>query len=210
MCRLLVIKSEKEIEISSALTRFADKCRQSKEYQGHGWGCAYLDNGWRSYKNINPIWEEDFEKFGSTKILLAHARSAFEDKDIVIENNMPFQNNNQIFIFNGELQGVRIRQKGRIGAEKIFNYIQRFHKGDLKQAISKAVKIIRKRTKYVKAMNFIILDKTDNNIYLSVNFNERPEYFTMYESKENGLQLCSIKLDDSFDKIPNNLVRCYK
>jgi len=36
---------------------------------------------------------------------VAHARSAFEDKDIVVENNMPFTDGERVFIFNGELRG---------------------------------------------------------------------------------------------------------
>ena len=46
-------------------------------------------------------------------------------KGIKIENNMPFTGGNYVYVFNGELRGVRIKEKGRIGAEKIFNYINR-------------------------------------------------------------------------------------
>ena len=48
---------------------------------------------------------------------------------------MPFTNGDRVFIFNGELRGVRVKADGRIGAEKIFNYILRFDKGDLNQAV---------------------------------------------------------------------------
>jgi glutamine amidotransferase len=52
------------------LKKFADIARNSKEYQGHGWGCAYQDDGpdgtWKIYKNISPIWEDDLEQFGRT------------------------------------------------------------------------------------------------------------------------------------------------
>ncbi len=57
--------------------------------------------------------------FPTTKRLIVHARSAFQDKDIVVENNMPFYDDKYIFIFNGELNGVKIKSDGRIGAEKI-------------------------------------------------------------------------------------------
>ncbi len=86
--------------------------------------------GWKFYKSINPVWQDDFSRFGKTSLLVAHARSAFEDRDIVIENNMPFFDGRTVFIFNGELRGVKIRAEGRIGAEKIFNYIRRFDKSD--------------------------------------------------------------------------------
>ena len=52
MCRLLLVKSEKNFEISHHLKNLAEISKNSKEYQGHGWGCAYLqNNNWEFYKN---------------------------------------------------------------------------------------------------------------------------------------------------------------
>jgi len=132
VCRLLTIKSETPFAITPHLKKFAAIAKNSKEFQGHGWGCAYLDEtgGWEFYKNINPVWQDEFDQFGETTLLVVHARSAFEDRDIIVENNMPFFDSRTVFIFNGELRGVKIRAEGRIGAEKIFNYIRRFDKGD--------------------------------------------------------------------------------
>ena len=92
MCRLLTIRSNTAFSIEPHLKKFADIAQNSKEYQGHGWGCAYLDEAadWKIYKNINPVWEDDLSRFGKTALFVAHARSAFEDRDIVIENNIPF------------------------------------------------------------------------------------------------------------------------
>lgn len=197
-------------EIESHLQKFAQISKNSEEYQGHGWGLAYLDenNEWVHYKDIKPVWKDNLCQFGSTKLLVVHARSAFEDKDIVVENNMPFYDDNYIFIFNGELQKVRIREEGRIGAEKIFNYIKRFDSGDLAIALEKGVNSIKKRTKYYKAINVIIVDK--NNIFLSTNYNERPHYFTMHV-KENPLMICSMPYpgETGWEKIPNNTVRVW-
>ena len=127
MCRILWVRSEKPIEITDHLKHFASISRDSNEYQGHGWGCAWIENGlWKIYRNIKPVWEDDLSSFGTTNLLLAHARSAFRDEGIEVENNMPFFDGKKVFIFNGELKGVRIREQGRIGAEKIFNYIKYF------------------------------------------------------------------------------------
>ncbi len=219
MCRILIIKSNTEFEIAPYLEKFAKLCQNSKEYQGHGWGCAFFSGGWKFYKNINPIWEDDFEKFEKTNLLIVHARSAFEDKDIVIENNMPFTDNELVFVFNGELRGVRIREHGRIGAEKIFNLIKRFRDSELQQssgsdsllnAIKKGIDYLVCRTNTVKAINLVIVNMQTKNIFLSTNFNERSEYFTMHLSETDKLVICSEKFNNESKPIPNNTTRCFK
>ena len=159
MCRLLLIKSQNKFEIEPQLKTFAEICRTSKEYQGHGWGVANLKNGQQKiFRSITPIWEDDLGKLGDTSFLLVHARSAFRDEGIAIENNMPFNDDKFTFTFNGELQGVRIKEQGRIGAEKIFNYIKRFYKGDMDTAFERGINLIQKKTRYVRAMNIIMTD----------------------------------------------------
>ncbi len=191
MCRLLLVKSQHEFDIEPHLSRFAHIAQHSKEYQGHGWGCGYLVNGeWRLYKNISPIWEDDLSQFGQTRLLVAHARSAFQDRGIVVENNMPFFDGQYMFIFNGELRGVKIRETGRTGAEKIFRIIKRFDRGNLQQAIRKAVNLILRRTHYVRAMNFFITN--DTRTYIVSYFNEDPEYFTLrLKQTSKQLIICS-------------------
>ena len=90
MCRLLLIKSESEFEIKPFLENFSLISQNSVEYQGDGWGCTYLENNeWVRYKNIKPVWEDDLTKFGKSKLFIAHARSAFKDEGITVDNNMP-------------------------------------------------------------------------------------------------------------------------
>ena len=157
MCRLLWVRAAQPFRISDHLLHFAALSRDSSEYQGHGWGCAWLQNNqWQIFRNISPIWREDLSHFGTTTLLVAHARSAFRDEGISVENNMPFFDGERVFIFNGELHGVRIKEKGRIGAEKIFNYVQRFDHHGLLKALTRGTAIIEKRTRYVRAMNLII------------------------------------------------------
>lgn len=205
MCRLLVVKSAEEFFIGEHLSRFARVAQNSKEYQGHGWGCAYLqNNAWRIYKHIKPIWEDEFRSFGKTRLLVAHARSAFQDNGITVDNNMPFRTGDLIFIFNGELHGVKIKSEGRIGAEKIFNYILRFRNGNLFAAFNKALDIIQKRTRYIRAMNILMTDT--RCIYLASQFNDDPDYFTLHQKRlDNGIIICSEPYPGESDwkKLPN-------
>jgi predicted glutamine amidotransferase len=211
MCRLLTVRSVKPFAIASHLKQFAHISRNSKEYQGHGWGCAYLDEsgGWKIYRNISPVWEDDLDAFGKTTLLAAHARSAFEDKDIVVENNMPFFDGRTVYIFNGELRGVKVRAEGRIGAEKIFNYIRRFDKGNTLEALDKATAIIKKRTRYIRGMNIIMVNT--EGIFLSSYFSEDEAYFTLHHREGRELIICSAPYPskDNWHKIANNSVRVW-
>jgi glutamine amidotransferase len=211
MCRLLVVRSQDAFPPASHLEKFASIAKKSKEFQGHGWGCAWLDQAglWQIYRNIRPVWEDDFSGIPSTTLLVAHARSAFEDKDIVVENNMPFSDGKAVFIFNGELRGVKIKEEGRIGAEKIFNFIRRFDSGDPLAALKKATAIIRNRTQYIRGMNIIMVK--DRTIYLSTFFQGDPEYFTMHCKENRELILCSepFPSEQGWMDIANDSVRVW-
>ena len=191
MCRLLYVKSDKSFSIREHLEKFAELSKNSKEYQGDGWGCSYYHyKQWAHYKSIIPVWEDDFSKFPETDLLIAHARSAFQNKDIFIENNMPFNDDRYVFIFNGELRGVKLNSHGRTGAEKIFNFIKKIDKGDMFKAIEMGVQIIVDRTTYTKAMNIIITDGM--KAYVSSRFSEDEEYFTMHYKRDgNQTVICS-------------------
>ena len=191
-----------------ALARIA---RDSKEYQGHGWGCAWLEDGtWRTYHDIAPIWEDRERPEGRTRLLLAHARSAFRDEGIRVENNMPFRDERRVFVFNGELRGVRIKERGRIGAEKVFNFIKRFDRGDLGEALLRATQVIEKRTRYLRAMNIVIADL--DAIYVASRFREDPDYFQMHCSQSTDtLIICSTpyRAGGAWEPIANRTVTRY-
>ncbi len=209
MCRLLTIRSQTPFAIGPHLEKFAHIARNSKEYQGHGWGCAFQDpaGNWQFYRNIKPVWEDDLRRFGRTCLLVAHARSAFEDKAIAVENNMPFSDGRTVYIFNGELRGVKIREEGRIGAEKIFNYIRRFDDGDMQRALKKAVGIIKKRTRRIRGMNIILVNGT--GIFVSSYFTADESYFTMSYREGDCLIICSdpYPSEDNWQQIANDSVR---
>ena len=206
MCRILYARANTPFAIRDLLEPFAELSKNSREFQGHGWGCAWRENGnWRQYHDIRPVWDDDLDCFGNTSLLLAHARSAFRDEGIVVENNMPFSDGESVFIFNGELRGVRIKSEGRIGAEKIYNYIRRFDRGDKYAATGKAVEIIKKRSAYVRAMNLILSDGEQS--CLSTSYGEDPDYFQMHQKHDNGLHLvCSqpFPADPGWSRIENN------
>ena len=196
MCRILCVHGTAPFSIAEHLTPFAALSKASREYQGHGWGCAWLEGGeWRQYHNIAPIWEDPNPPQASTNLLLVHARSAFRDEGIVVENNMPFTDGKRVFIFNGELRGVRIKADGRIGAEKIFNFIRRFDKGNFAKAVQRGVDVINKRTRYVRAMNFVIA--SPDEVHVSSTFGEDPDYFQMQHSRSESLNIvCSERYGD--------------
>jgi glutamine amidotransferase len=206
MCRLLLVSDHNGINPAIHLDAFKEISRSSKEFQGHGWGCAWLDSNskWRLHHNILPVWE-DQNSFPDTTLFLAHARSAFRDEGIMVENNMPFSDGSNIFLFNGELQGVKIRVDGRIGAEKIFNTIRRFDKGDLVEATHRAVSVINKRTRYIRAMNFFLANRDQILVYSQ--FGESPEYFQLNSLRAGDTRIiCSQPYNFSdlpWDKIDN-------
>lgn len=208
MCRLLLVKSRNQFNISDYLKPLAAVARNSQEYQGHGWGCAFWQNDkWKIYRNVNPIWEDRFDNFPQTSFLLAHARSAFRDEGIVVENNMPFFDGKYVFIFNGELHGVKIKETGRIGAEKIFNYIKRFDKGDFRVALEKGVRIIQKRSRFIRALNLMVADR--NRVYLNSLFNADFEYFTLHKKRTgDSILVCSepFPQETGWEKIENHTI----
>jgi len=203
MCRLLYARSESPFEIGPFLKSFTEVARKSPEYQGHGWGIAYLSEGdWRSHHSVQPIWEDSLPEFGTTVCLIAHARSAFRDEGICVENNMPFLSDNLVFAFNGELQGVRIKAEGRIGAEKIFTFLREQHESDWFTTVTTGVRAIRSRTKRVRAMNFLIANETRAFCYSC--FDENPDYFRMHVRNGPIRVLCSQPFDgeDGWEPAP--------
>ena len=195
MCRLLLLSNPDGVDPEAHLHAFKKICETSQEYQGHGWGCAWLDGRgqWCFHHHIQPIWE-DHSQFPKTPLFLVHARSAFRDEGIVVENNMPFTDGEHVFLFNGELRGVKIKADGRIGAEKIFNYIRRFNKGDMTEATRRGVEIIGKRTRYIRAMNFFLANA--NRVEICSWFGEDPDYFQLQTQEDKGTRIiCSQSYD---------------
>lgn len=194
MCRLLYRHAALPFDPAPLLERFAAVCRDSEEYQGHGWGAVWREDGrWRAHRSLTPIWEEPRLALPLTGRLLVHARSAFGDRGITLTNNMPFRRGDEVFAFNGELHGVRLRTPGRIGAEKIFN-LHRPGAPDLAAEAGRVRDLLRSRTRRILGMNWILCDP-DRTVVAS-DRGERPGYYTMVLREEpDGLTVCSAPLD---------------
>jgi glutamine amidotransferase len=209
MCRLLLVENPLGFDPAVHLEAFRLLSRQSREFQGHGWGCAWLgpDRKWKQYHNIQPVWE-DHTSFPSTPLFIAHARSAFRDEGITIENNMPFTDGENMFVFNGELQGVKIKAEGRIGAEKIFNTVKRFYRGDYAEATRRAVMVINRRTRYVRAMNFFLA--SSGEVQICSQFAQEPDYFQLSRAEAGDTRIIcsrSYAFDDAhWQPVDNNCV----
>ena len=191
MCRLLAVRDADPFAIPGQLRALAAIARHSREFQGDGWGCAWWDGQtWQRYRSLTPIWEDQLDQFGETRLLLAHARSAFRNEGIAVENNMPFIEDEVAFVFNGELRGVRLTAPGRIGAEKLFHTFRRLGAARDTAALRRAVDVVVRRTAYVRAMNLVMAD--GGGFRVVSRFNEDPDYFTMHLKREGTrLAICS-------------------
>ena len=194
MCRLLYMNTTEPRDPAPLLNRFAEICRDSEEYQGHGWGAAWWNGtDWWTHHSLTPIWEETDLVFPQVTRLLVHARSAFRDQGIVLENNMPFRRGGQVFAFNGELHGVRVRASGRIGAEKIFN----LHRTESADPVAEAARVretLIKKTRRIIGMNWILCD--DHSTVVSNHTGERTDYYTLHRlTAADSTLICSEPLD---------------
>jgi hypothetical protein len=208
VCRLLAVTAATPFAIPDHLRRFALVAKNSREYQGHGWGCAWFDAGaWHTYHSILPIWEDDLAAFGDTRVLMAHARSAFRDEGIAVENNMPYLADPLAFVFNGELHGVRIAENGRTGAEKLFRFLVRSGGESGVDGLRRSLSLVRRRSRYVRAMNLVI--GGPGRFLLGTSFGEDEDYFTMHVRQGEGRTVvCSRPCDDEagWRPVPNHTI----
>ena len=202
MCRFLMMRSGGPFEAAPVLARFRTRCEESVEFQGHGWGAAWRAAGsWSRYRSLKPIWKDSLDLPEEVDFLVLHARSAFRDRDIAIENNMPFYEDERIFVFNGELRGVRLSLPGRIGAEKVFRLVRRQETEGLPNAISEADRLLLAKSRYVRALNLAVTD--GEAIHASCRYNESPEYFTLHYRDDEIRAVCSEPLDASWKPMAN-------
>ena len=200
MCRILAIQADQEVEVAPWMSVFSAACRESQEYQGHGWGVSWREDGvWRRYRSIEPIWESEFA-MPRTHLALVHARSAFRNEGIVVENNMPFVHDDFAFAFNGELRGVRLSAPGETGAARLDHLLRRFiasEDGDLRAGLERLDSVVARRTEYVRALNLVISDGED--VVMHSRYSEDPDYFTLHHAAlsdgPNTRIVCSERLE---------------
>lgn len=184
MCRFLTLRSMEPLDPVPWIAAFAERCRASKEFQGHGWGVSWWDGRtWRRHRSVEPIWDEIPEELPASTVVVAHARSAFRNEGIVVENNMPFLEDDLAFAFNGELRGVRLNVQGETGAARLFNLLRRFRatsQGHLGPALERLDRVVSERTEYVRALNAVVSDGTD--VWIGSHYSEDPDYFTLWRT----------------------------
>ena len=160
---------------------------------------------------MTPVWEDPVRPVCEARVLLAHARSAFRDEGIEVENNMPFVDGDQVFIFNGELHGVRLPVRGRTGAERLFHFLRHPARSGSEEALERALALLRSRTAHIRASNFIIADP--RQIVLHSEFAGESSYFTMHRRLvEDELTICSAPYesgDPRWTPIPQNTFEVY-
>lgn len=183
MCRMLALSADRPVDPSPWLAAFAERCRLSKEFQGHGWGVAWRDDDrWHHFRTVAPIWETTPPELPPSSLLLVHARSAFRNERIAVENNMPFVEEDVAFAFNGELRGVRLRAPGDTGAWRLFHLYRRFRDstGDGGAALARLDAVVGARTRYVRALNLMVAD--GGRIHVRSRYSEDPAYFTLWRT----------------------------
>ncbi len=195
MCRILGIQADEQVDAVPWIEAFARRCRDSQEFQGHGWGMSWRDNGnWRRYRSIRPIWEDTVE-LPATRLVLIHARSAFRNEGIVVQNNMPFLSGDLAFAFNGELHGVRLSAPGATGAARLLHLLERFSVaagGDTLAALARLDALIALRSDYVRALNIVVSDGL--SLFINSRFSEDQDYFTLHTASvpaQQGLRMVS-------------------
>jgi len=205
MCRFLMMRGAESFTPQPVLAEFTERCRESAEYQGDGFGLTWRENGrWSRYRALEPIWTSRPELPDAVDFLVVHARSAFRDSAIELASNMPFYRDPLIFVFNGELHGVKLRVPGRIGAEKVFHLVQQSmqrHDGDLDAALSDVDRLLARKSDRVRALNIALTD--GERIYANCRFDESPDYFTLHVRRGALAAVCSEPLDASFEPIAN-------
>ncbi len=195
MCRMLLINGNHPRSHDQRLRQFAVMCHRSEEYQGHGWGACWWDGEtWREHHSPTAIWNEPDLSLPATNRLLVHARSAFRDRDIALENNMPFVAGDGGFAFNGELRGVRLNVPGRTGARRIHHLLGRRGQAATVETSERVRALLSRRSRHIPGLNWIVAGH--RGAVVSTLADARLDYYTMHRLQAGTETLvCSAPLD---------------
>ena len=214
MCRFLVIDSKKNITVKNYLTDFSKMCKKSERFQGEGWSIVWKEGGeWSQYKSVKSKWEDKtiFNNIPTRSTYIIHARGAsFQKHKDFIGFNQPFISKENIFAFNGFINGVSIpyKVKGDIGSEKIFNlYLLLKNKyQDPTKALENLNKIITNNAKIIEAMNVCIIN--NGTVSTLCRYSDNKDYFTIQYKKTKKITIISSAEfgDHKFNNMENNQI----
>lgn len=177
-------------------SEFAEMCRQSKEWQGDGWGIRWQDDKgkWQRQKSLAPVWttRRPNKEILKAKTFIIHARSAsFKEQRGKVWHNQPYLENGVVFVFNGFLHGVSLHLPGETGAEKIFRFIsKRIKTVSFAEALTKIHQLIRRNTKKVLGCNIGLTD--GKKIAVLCDYDKDEEYYRLcYYQDKNTTLVCS-------------------
>jgi len=202
MCRFLMIQADSQFKPTDFLTDFAERCKESAEWQGDGWGVCWLNSEceWQSYKSLKPIWEDPdkFSEIPKSRTFLVHARSSsFEAHKGRIEFNQPFTSGRLAFVFNGLIKGVNgLQVEGQIGSQKIFNLICNFYEEEknVESAIETVKNLIMAKSKEITALNIGICNQ--ERLYALCFFSSQEDYYTLFYKNSSIKIISSVQLSN--------------
>lgn len=211
MCRFLLAKSNQPLPVTKLLDDFTSMAQQSRtadgDLQADGYGVTWWHAGaWHTHRSLKPIWQDpgSIPPLPSTHHLLLHARSAsFPDQIGRLDFNQPFTHDNFAFVFNGQIQGVKLNRPipGRIGAQKLFNLFLE-HAATLPpdQALIKLHHLISTHSRQIVGFNLGLSD--GQHLYAFSDYSQQPDYFTLHSVQTDNIDLICSQPLPGFDWQP--------
>ncbi|MEI6222007.1 MAG: class II glutamine amidotransferase [bacterium] len=216
MCRLLYISCIQPIALSVNLAAFAETSRTSPRWQGDGWGIVFknADGEWQSYKSLESIWNEQtvFSALPATRFALSHVRGAFGVNTKKLENTHPFQSGKWWFAFNGNIQGMKMRVPGSIGAKKIFNLVlNELEISKPEDALCNVADEIARNSRYIVGLNCILTDGEKTYVYCRWGEREDEDYYAIRYYKSGDLTIvCSREYGEyPFERMKSGEVKVF-
>ncbi len=195
MCRFLIINSKTPIDISEYLPDFAKMCQESERQQADGWGIAWPEqNGWQAEKFLSAIWEsaDKFSSFPKSKVFFVHARgSSFKKHQGAVEFNQPFTQGNNIFVFNGFLNSVKLPESldGQVGSQRIFNLLLKYQELEPAAACVKTRMALEDYTGLIEGLNFAFSNGSDTTVVCR--YLENPDYYAIRYYQDQDKEIIS-------------------
>lgn len=207
MCQLLGLSSNKVVDIQFSLHEF----RHRGEYNPHGWGFAFLENGdWNVIKEPYPLSNENIEceKFQfRSKIIIGHVRLASCGKKNH-QNTHPFKIDKWVFAHNGTIAKIKglsqfrlehLTPEGQTDSEYAFCYLLE----KINEEPDKVIDVLKNETRNIRRygkFNFLFSDGEtlfahgDNSLFFVQR--KSPFHTVTLRDEQYSLDLEEIKAPD--------------